>query len=753
MPARVTALGRLGRFAVMAGQTLVDMLGRLARHWFMLGLLYGGMCLTVWGYLFLDFGVAFLFREDRPIAGIGLASLLQSPCFFTGLLGMMLAGAVWLFAVHLDPREAQDESLHFALQLPVMAAHVAVLGVPLVLAMLYPSSPAVPTLTRGEIGRLALGCGLGFALNFMVLSLAWLIEEGIAHLYKRHLGFRSWLERQRIPLHRLIAWDNFNWRVIILWAMYALAWTTIINTALGLPAVAIFAIVGVLLAAYVLLNLFREEARLWVLLVTVGLPVLATASEPYRYTFPGLETSYVLCDAMREKIADGTLVPARPLIACSSDHSDEHHQVPRSEPLQALRLSVPPTAGGDPADPRLPKLVVVAISGGAYRAAFWGALVLDRLREESAPGRKLEGLAQSIRLLTGASGGMVPAAYFAMLPHEEIDAPRSAAGKAAQTIERGITADIASANGETLEAGRHDSLSSIAAQLVSGDLFNFVLPWRHEEDRGRTLEKQWRTLDVTFDQLREDEAAGLRPSLIFSPMLAETGQPLLISNLDLSGIDDSGSGETFDLFKEMPEAARHLKLSTAVRMSATFPLVSPTVSLPTIPPRHVLDAGYFDDYGMSMALAYLKQPDVVDWLAQNTAGVIVVQINAYPVATLPDGPIRQPECREAAVSTFDSLLARALEPMVGPLAGLFSARGASMVFRNDQELRLLQARFAQVRTASGAPLALDRVSFENAARASFSWYLPQRDLSCMRLQLAEPHNVKAFDRLVRLWRQ
>jgi len=40
-------------------------------------------------------------------------------------------------------------------------------------------------------------------------------------------------------------------------------------------------------------------------------------------------------------------------------------------------------------------------------------------------------------------------------------------------------------------------------------------------------------------------------------------------------------------------------LQTAARMNAAFPVISPAVDLPTRPPRRVVDAGYFDNYGMA----------------------------------------------------------------------------------------------------------------------------------------------------------
>lgn len=62
----------------------------------------------------------------------------------------------------------------------------------------------------------------------------------------------------------------------------------------------------------------------------------------------------------------------------------------------------------------LPKLVVVCTSGGAIRAAYWTATVLERLgREVACETDTFQGdFHKHVRIITGASGGMVGAAYY-----------------------------------------------------------------------------------------------------------------------------------------------------------------------------------------------------------------------------------------------------------------------------------------------------------------------------------------------------
>ena len=746
--------------AVLFFGAILDFLNRLGRHWFMLLILLGGVCLAIRGTILLDYGVAYLFRENQQLVGFSPSILLQSPSFFTELLAVMLAGAAWVFAVDLDapslPKNALGSQIpKFHRELPSLAIRIVILAIFPLLALLYPSSDAIAPLRNGEGARALLGWLVGLGLSLIVLSVAWLVERGLGSITAGHFGIKGWLDRKAPRIATWIAWDNIIWRVVILWVMYILAWAGNIVVAVQLPAVAIFALVGVALGGYVALNFIVERMRFYVIAAVFALATLLRGGDAYTYRFPGLEAQYAACDRAGGRGAGGKHDAAHPLWcgrgggsgAGNGGNGNEFRQVPRAASLRGLKsLRLGDSSG---AKTKLPKLVVVAISGGAYRAAFWGALVLDKLRAESSVGKPLEGFAEGVRLLSGSSGGMVPAAYFTTLSPEQLPGSPSGTG-----IEEMIARDIGRANGLKDDEPSYDSLSPIAQQLVQKDLFNTFRPGRALSDRGRTLDEQWGKLNVTFEQQRAEEEAGRRPSLILSPMIAETGQPLLISNLDLTGISGTGAAgaqQTLDLFKALPDAARGLTLATAVRMSATFPLITPSVSLPTIPPLHPLDAGYFDDYGMAVALGYLKQRDVIDWVSANTSGIILVQINAFPTDPLGADAV-EAGCADLPHATLDGAILRTLSPIVSPLAGLFSSRGASMVFRNDQELDTLQQLMRKLRAKDGKPLSFEQVVFQNAARASFSWYLPQHDLECMRTQLEAPHNKAALERLAVVWR-
>ena len=68
----------------------------------------------------------------------------------------------------------------------------------------------------------------------------------------------------------------------------------------------------------------------------------------------------------------------------------------------------------------------------------------------------------------------------------------------------------------------------------------------------------------------------------------------------------------------------NLRILTALRMNATFPIVLPNVWLPSNPVIDVMDAGLRDNYRQETSLRFLEAFD--DWIKENTSGVLLIQI-------------------------------------------------------------------------------------------------------------------------------
>jgi len=124
--------------------------------------------------------------------------------------------------------------------------------------------------------------------------------------------------------------------------------------------------------------------------------------------------------------------------------------------------------------------------------------------------------------------------------------------------------------------------------------------------------------------------------LFFSPVLANDGKRLLISSQGLSYLTcpksthQNQENVEFDgldfnrLFQN--QKAENLRLTSAIRMSATYPYILPNVTLPTSPTIEVMDAGWRDNHGIDLPIRFTHV--FKDWITENTSGIIYVQIRA-----------------------------------------------------------------------------------------------------------------------------
>jgi hypothetical protein len=483
----------------------------------------------------------------------------------------------------------------------------------------------------------------------------------------------------------------------------ALVWVKLI------PAVSLFLLLSIIALIYFVVKAFPLSARLPAVAgIVLVLILINRFTKPL--TFPGLE-----------------------------GYSDVHVDYEASntdqgiDPVQALN------AWRSRFGEKKPKLVLVATSGGAYRASFWTASILDQIVSRSRPDGATAGLADNIRLLTGASGGMVASAYFsATYP--------ATPGRNPPSITETLTRDIK--DGQGPEATRYwskfpiprDSLSPLSQHFIQKDIFRLFLPIGNKEDRGRVLEESWRSLHVPVGSLADAERSGLRPSLILSPVFVETGAPLYISNLNLGELITKSSGAR-EFFKMFPDSRSSFRLSTAVRMNATFPYISPIVHLPTRQTRSLVDAGYYDNYGISLATSYLSSPSIMKWIKENTSGVMVIQIRAFrteaPIST------NHASWTNCAGNVENDDNPGSFFWLTGPLEGVASSRSRSMHVRNDQELALIKKLYGQD--------FVQTIAFENTAQASLSWYVPEREMKCIRGELKSDYNEEAFGRLQEWW--
>ena len=513
------------------------------------------------------------------------------------------------------------------------------------------------------------------------------------------------------------------------------------------PGLGISLVLNLIVLGYFLVKIIEPALNLPVIGGAIVFLIFVNAW-PYKYRYPNMGSEYdkpVDLHAIEKLIEEGKLNP-----------KGDPELLNDKEVLRAWKDGICQRGGEGK-----PKLLLVAVTGGAYRASFWTTVVLRQLCEN------FPGFFDHVRLITGASGGMVGAAYAPALV--------KAAGKGD---------DAAKQATEILETETdRNSLTPVITQLVRRDLPKAILPgfWPQQEDRGTILEDQWKTLDVTFESLKKGEKEGWRPSLVISPMIVETGRRLIFSNLDLYGLTDEqarqrigvsvdgGDGtksplnsggvgrrisrSAVEFFRGFPslqggseEKNEAFKLKTAVRMNAAFPFVSPAVSLPTDPPRRVVDAGYYDNYGVDLATAWIYHNR--DWLEENTSGVALIQIRAYSSESIRKRVWVGP--RDAPPSLIDWLFNRlvvGLQALTTPLAGVGSARQWSMSYRNDQTIQRLYeymnfvSKTARARNPSAASNASPKLGwfetfvFENPIPFGMNWFISKAEIERMRQAL------------------
>ena len=272
-----------------------------------------------------------------------------------------------------------------------------------------------------------------------------------------------------------------------------------------------------------------------------------------------------------------------------------------------------------------PKMLLYCVSGGGLKSAAWSTMVLQTL-DSLTQGQFTD---QTV-LISGASGGMLGAAYYREL---------------ALLKKQGHPIDLYC--DDHIYIISQDLLNPIAFTIVTNDLF---LPWatfeigghRYKKDRGYIFEKAFNEntnyiLDKTIADYAQPEQEALVPMFFLTPSIVNDGRRLVISPQPVSymmiepagveiphslQVDAVDFGTVFE-----SQGADNLRFMTALRMNATYPYVLPNVTLPSDPAIEVLDAGFRDNFGLKSATRFVNV--FRDWIKENTDGVVIVIVRAF----------------------------------------------------------------------------------------------------------------------------
>lgn len=268
-----------------------------------------------------------------------------------------------------------------------------------------------------------------------------------------------------------------------------------------------------------------------------------------------------------------------------------------------------------------PVMIFINVSGGGLRSATFVMNTLQQL--DSITGGKL--MKQTV-LMSGASGGMLSAAYYRELYRQKLYTP------SINLHDPRYTDNIA-----------QDLLNPVFSSMAARDIFapaqKFTAGnYQYVKDRGYGFEQKLAensegALDKQIKTYEADEKAANIPMIIFNSVITRDGRKMMIGTQPLSFMmkpdvysqDTTVSPDAVDfaaLFAK--QDPKNIRLLTALRMNATFPYVLPNVWLPSEPVIDVMDAGLRDNFGQETTLRFIDH--FKEWIKHNTGGVLILQL-------------------------------------------------------------------------------------------------------------------------------
>lgn len=388
---------------------------------------------------------------------------------------------------------------------------------------------------------------------------------------------------------------------------------------------------------------------------------------------------------------------------------------------------------------RKPKMVFVCVSGGGKRAALWTLNALQKA--DSLTGGDF--MEHNV-LITGASGGLIGASYFREL------LLRSKLGEPTQPY--------ASRHRQKIST---DNLNPLIFSLLANDLFVGFTKFNYANqsyqlDRAYTFEDQLNQIteglmDRPIVSYNQYESKGIIPLMILTPTVINDGRKMYIAsrpvgfmNAEIENFKDYSSekvsGVDFQRFFK-DQGSDQLRFLSALRMSATFPYITPNTTLPTEPPIQMMDAGISDNFGLSDAVRFLYA--FREWADENTSGVIFVSIR--------DSPKLQTITEKKGQTILDAIT----QPI-------------SSVYNNFENFQDITSDLLIGHAHSWLHSPIDRIDIQyqaesyvdllqgmdsirqNNARASLSWRLTTREKEGITKNINSPKNKMEIAKLKQL---
>jgi hypothetical protein len=330
--------------------------------------------------------------------------------------------------------------------------------------------------------------------------------------------------------------------------------------------------------------------------------------------------------------------------------------------------------------------ILIAATGGGIQAAAWTARVLTGI-DAALPADVRDAFTHSIRLLSTVSGGGVGAMYFSER-YRPSGFDRTKLHEVVDKAEASTLDDVA------WGAAYPDALAT------------FLPPVRAVfGDRGQALETAWtRSLEVgrLLSDWRTQVWSDLRPANIFNATLVDTGERVLLGTSRLGWREERGLRNFEEVYKD-----RDVQVVTAARLAASFAYVSPAARPhDTGDAYHIVDGGYYDDYGMATLSEWLDEALEGVGDVREFPRVLVIQIRSDE-----GNRLEPPTSRHWP-----------LFQIWAPLETLLNVRSTSQISHNDSDFDRLQDLWKE------RHVEIDNVIFRFCGEhPPLSWHLTGRE--------------------------
>jgi hypothetical protein len=372
-----------------------------------------------------------------------------------------------------------------------------------------------------------------------------------------------------------------------------------------------------------------------------------------------------------------------------------------------------------------PKIVFICTSGGGQRSALWTFTAMQ-VADSLTRGKLMD----HTILITGASGGMIGAAYYRELVLRDLE--KQTFNHFSHRYRKNISSD---------------NLNPIIFSLVVNDLFYRYQTFQYNnltyfKDRGYAFEQALNTntmgiMDKPISEYRIPEQKALIPMILIAPTVINDSRRLYISPQPISFLnigDLTGHKRLNQKIKGIEfrrlfasQGAENLRFLSALRMGATFPYISPNISLPTEPTMQIMDAGITDMYGISDATRFISV--FKDWINEHTSGVLLLSIRDS----------------EKIMLVEENIGESLIDKMTNPVTRLYSNIGSSHDIRNDSMLES---------AASWLNGKLEVVELQYisgpANRAALNWRLTTLEKQDIISNIKHPKNQKSLIKLQKL---